>query len=264
MASHLSSIGMPVSSEEDFQGLVERVLRTGDAAPVEPGRGSLRWTDPSGAELWVHLDEGGYVVGVTPHFAGRGSLRAVLTREVKRATDSPTGGGLQAWINPPEGVLGSDVEGEYPIVFDVPDFQDLGRVAFPCRARVAVVGFVHELTAYASEEAYRAELAADLDLASKAFIPTGLFGSPDDPAMPEATGLLSGIVQHVERRENALTGKGFVVLTVDSLGGAYDLVADPGVIQGELVEGGVVRAACWLSGRPSGHEICRDGADRSG
>jgi len=258
MASHLSAIGMPVSSEDDFQNLVERVLRTGAAAPLEPGRRSLCWTDASGAQLWVHLDRSGYVVGVTPHFSGASRLRTVLTRSVKRETDSPTEGGLQGWVNPPDDVLGSDVEGEYPIVFDVPDFQDLGTLTFPCRAHVALVGFVHELTAYASEDAFRVDMEGEPALATRAFVPTGLFGSPEDPAMPESTGLLTGVVASVSDRENALTGGRFVSVTVDSLGGAYDLVTDPQSVHGTLIEGGVVRAACWLSGRPSGHEICRD------
>ena len=99
MASHLSSIGFPVGSEDEAQALVGRVAN--DAEELDTPDGAyLRYADPSGAELWLHLDGQGVVVDMHPHYAGEtrdagrgdaaGAARRRRSRSAARFTAGPT------------------------------------------------------------------------------------------------------------------------------------------------------------------------------
>jgi hypothetical protein len=61
--------------------------------------------------------------------------------------------------------------------------------------------------------------------------------------------MLSGRVLDVRMITNPVTGQRFYCAQVSVLGSELDVVADPQVVQGKVVKGGIVRGAFWLSGR---------------
>jgi hypothetical protein len=52
MASHFSTIGLPVASEGDMSALADRIGPLAERLAA-PSGAYLRWSDPSGAELWL-------------------------------------------------------------------------------------------------------------------------------------------------------------------------------------------------------------------
>ncbi|HOX43768.1 MAG TPA: hypothetical protein PK668_09220 [Myxococcota bacterium] len=257
MASHLTSIGFDAESEEEFVDLAARADEEG--ALVESERGAyLHWRLPCGAELWAQISAEQELVGMNPHLDGRGRMPAVLTRELAREGDSPLDGAFHAWAVAPEALADSQ-DGLYPFVFDCPDAARQAGRRLPARVDVQLALFAHELQVYPGLEAFEARPQDEVRLASRAFIPLGLFREESDESdrsdrsdesdEEESMALLAGHVVAVERRVNEETGRAFVWALLETLGGTVDLVADPEIAPALLQAGGVVVATGWLSGR---------------
>ncbi len=248
MPSHFSSIGFPVDSQEAFQALAERSWPLATEIRVAGGLYRRRTTGTGpGAELWLQALEGGQLVGLSPHFAGRSANQVRLERRVRRATDTPLDGAFFAWADP-EG----STDGAYPFVFDAPDALTCADLALPCVATVQVALFAHEIEVHASAEAYLAATAGPdgAHLEPEAFVPVGLFepeGAVTDP--PTAHALLTGRVVEARELTSEPGNRPFQWMFVASLGGAYDVVADLDLLPTTPEPGAVVLAAGWLSGR---------------
>ncbi len=251
MASHLTSIGFEAESEEEFVELAARADEEG--ALVQAGRGAyLHWRLACGAELWAQISLEQELVGMSPHLAGAGRLPAVLSRRLAREGDTPLDGAFHAWAVPPEARADSQ-DGLYPFAFDCPDAaRELGR-ELPARVDLQLALFAHELEVYPDLAAFDARPDAEVRLASRAFIPVGLFreegAGADEAEEPESTALLAGHVLEVEERTNEESGRTFVWALLETLGGTVDLVVDPELLPAPPAVGGVLVATGWLSGR---------------
>ncbi len=243
MPSHFSTIGMPVHDRPELVALIQRVSEL--AAVLETKQGQyLRWSDPSGAELWIQVDAHDTLIGVTPHFSGKASLRVRLDSRIQRPKDSEMEGAFQAWADPdqqPESVT-------YPLVFDAPDFRRHDSLALPISVPVQLAAFAHELSCYDSPEAFAADQTG-IRYAPKSFIPSGMFLAEGESAgPPRSQAIFTGIILETGKRINQLTGESFDWILVDSLDGSFDVVADPQLINHDLQVGGVVYGSFWLSG----------------
>src|SRR5262245_3733248 len=118
MASHFSTIGLPVKSQDELLALAERAADDCASLGCPQGR-YLRWSSPGGAELWLQVDADNDLVGMNPHFSGESAVRVRLTSRITRPGGTPLGGAFHGWAAP----AGGDPEGGcYPFVFDAPDF----------------------------------------------------------------------------------------------------------------------------------------------
>jgi hypothetical protein len=243
--SHLSSIGFPVGSEDEAQALVGRVAS--DAEELGTPDGSyLRYSDASGAELWLHLDAQGVVVDMHPHYAGDAAMPVAVTRRIARADGGPLGGAFHGWADPAD----EDPEsGSYPFVFDAPEPALHADLELPCVTVVQLAAFAHELAVFADDDAY-AEHTEGLEVpyAAESFIPSGLFVTGDEPE-PAAEAFLTGTVVAARGRMNETTGDAFWWARVRTLGGELEIVADPVLLSGPVAAGAVVQGSFWLSGR---------------
>jgi hypothetical protein len=87
VASHFSTIGLRVRSEEEMNDLIGRMGPV--AEPLGSERGTyFRWADPSGAEMWIQVDNENQLLGANPHFAGKSAVRVGLT--ARRDSGSPS------------------------------------------------------------------------------------------------------------------------------------------------------------------------------
>src|SRR5262245_8219168 len=79
---------------------------------------------------------------------------------------------------------------------------------------------------------------------------TGLF-TPDMESVeaPQAHGILTGRVIDTALRINPVTKSEFLWAKVQTFGGVFDVVADPLIVSGAVVEGGIIHGSFWLSGR---------------
>ena len=128
MASNFSCIGFPVASGDDFVTLAEQVASI--ATPVEAKAGTyLRWSPPTGEELWLQVDRGNHLRGMNPHFRGRSSMRVQVDERIRRDDHTVLDGAFHAFAMP-EG--DGDEAQLYPFVFDAP------------RAYVILIGHVLE------------------------------------------------------------------------------------------------------------------------
>jgi hypothetical protein len=66
---------------------------------------------------------------------------------------------------------------------------------------------------------------------------------------PEPHALIAGQVVDASVRANAITGKPFLWALVDTVGGTYDVVIDPALLQRSPRAGDIVSGWFWLSGR---------------
>ena len=99
MPSHMSAIGFPLNSEEEFWELGHRAAEHAEELTVAGGR-YLKWCDDSGAQLWVQIDKSDSLVGMNPHFQGNSSVRVGLTAAVARPHDTALDGAFHGWADP--------------------------------------------------------------------------------------------------------------------------------------------------------------------
>ncbi len=246
MASHLSSIGMNVASQDEYVELVNRVAEDCEAYDSPYGQ-YLRWSSRSGAELWLQLDDNNELVGMAPHFSGESVVRVKITGSIARPDDSALDGAWHAWADP-GGELGDD--GCYPFVFDAPDAKLHDDLDLPTLTAAQIVAFAHEVSVFATPEEFSASQGEGRRFASRSFIPTGLFSSPEESnGPPLAHAIFTGQIVKSERRTNDLTEDAFYWVLVDTLGGVYDVVIDPALLDATPTIGGILSGSFWLSGR---------------
>lgn len=246
MASHYSSIGFRIDTADDFGQLVEELAR--DALPIEVRNGRyLRWSSPSGAEIWIQVDGSNGIVGAAPHFAGEAELQAALTGRVARPDDTELDGAFRAIVDPSDEEPGG---GAYPLVFDSPDFHCHAGLPLPATLAVQVAAFAHEITVYDTIAAYGAVHRGPGHFASRSLIPSGTFepgGAAIEPPLAQA--IMTGHVRRSGRRVNEHSGLPFQWAEVESYRAVFDVVIDPALATVPPV-GGVVHGTFWLSGRP--------------
>ena len=247
MPNHMSDLGFLVECRADFEALALLALEQGTELQTASGM-YVRWSPGADIELWMQLDADGDVVGLNPHYAGRTRMRVGLTVRVPRPESSILDGAFHGWADPMEAEPES---GQYPFVFDVPDYGLTGAVVVPSICKVQLTAFAHELQAYESEAAYAATQSGAVKFATESFIPAGLFNAAtnEQNTPPQAYAIFTGRVLDTALITNPATEREFCWAHVRTLGGELDMVADPDLLDGYLTKGGIVGGSFWLSGR---------------
>ena len=91
MPSQFSTIGFNITSAEDLAALASRVSEDAERIFTPPGE-YLRWTSPSGEQLWLQVTHEGDAMGMNPHFAGKSSIRVAVEARVVRPSHTPLDG----------------------------------------------------------------------------------------------------------------------------------------------------------------------------
>lgn len=247
MPSQFSSIGFHVSSGEDLAGLASRVADRADTIDAPDGQ-YLKWAPPSGEQLWLQLKRSGDAMGMNPHFEGRSLLRATLEARVTRAGQTPLDGAFLAWANPPSD---GSAPGDYPFAFDCPDAGVHAELTLPVTVLLQMSAFAQQLSVHLSEAAYlEAQQAAGTSFPSRSVIPSGLISPSGEPVSPpESHALIAGHVLEAAARTNSVSGQPYWWALVETVGGTFDMVADPQLLSTPLRPGQIVAGWFWLSGR---------------
>ncbi len=254
MASNMSTIGFVFASDDEFHDTMIRLVteaREYHACP--PGEYAI-WRSRTGAEVWFHI-EGTDAVGVneraiaglTPFYEGGHTTQLVITDIINRDGYNAFEGAFQAQVG------GTGDDAGFPLVFDAVNFSAYRDRKLPARLRVRLTGFARELKAYQTEAEYYAAQTREPAFASKSFVPIGMFSSEPENAAgkqaPSSYAALTGRVREARMLENEATGRKFQWLSVESLEIPIDIVADPDVISGDVVEGATVEVISYLFGR---------------
>jgi hypothetical protein len=246
LTNHFSTIGFRVQTKGEFLALAEETARTAETLAVEGGQ-YLCWKGGSGEEVWLQTSTGRDLMGMNPHFSGRSEIRVGLTSRVTGEHDTPLDGAFHAWANPVEG---APDKGDYPFVFDVPDMATYRDLGLPCVATAQIAAFAHEIAWHDSDEAYLAsQKGAEAPLASRAFIPSGLFSSDGPSQPPTAHAVLAGHVVEAREIVNPVGRAPFYWALVETYGGRYDVVVDAERLTRAPRAGNVLSGSFWLSGR---------------
>jgi hypothetical protein len=246
VTDHLAALGIGSPSIEERQQQVRRILKESKPHSQRADSMTLRWHDPSGAELWIYLDETGTMKSVQPHFAGGPRIRLELQAIIERPEVSPYDGGFLGLTQ--EGGSNPSLGGGYPVVFDAPDFPDVKDAFLTAKHDVELAGFAVELNVYPTEEAFRKGQPDLKPLGIPAFLPAGMVAQMEG-GQPTAHALMVGRALETERVKNQLTDREFVRLRMETPAGPMDLIVDPGLVEDLPEIGYVLQAGAWLSGR---------------
>jgi hypothetical protein len=246
VADHLAALGIGSSSVEERRDQVKKILKESKPHSQRAESMTLRWQDPSGAELWIYVDDSGAMKSVQPHFAGGPRMRLEIQAIVERPELSPYDGGFLCLTQ--EGGSNPSLGGGFPVVFDAPDFPDVREAMLTAKHDVELAGFAVELNVYATQEAFR-EAQPDLSpLEVPAFLPAGMVAQTEG-GQPTAHALMVGRALESEMVENKLTGLEFARIRIETPAGPIDLIVDPDMVDGLPKEGDILQAGAWLSGR---------------
>lgn len=248
--SNLSDIGFPTPDEQAVNEMIMHVLEL--AKPIQVERGFyLKYSDVSGAEIYLQGNFDQELIGFNPHFAGKSRRKVGITQKLERDS-SELDGGFHAWANPSES--DEETSGEYPFVFDTPDFRIVEIENFPALKDIQLTAFAsNDFQMFADEKLYFDSQDSELKHAAKSFVPVGLFSFDEseniDLNVVRPIGKFAGEIKEFELRTNQLSGEKFYWLLVETLGGEVDVVVDPKFVPEEPKIGGIISGQFWLSGK---------------
>lgn len=250
--SNLSDIGFPTRSEQDINDMISHCLELTETIRCPRGF-YLKFSDASGAQIWLQGSFEQELLGFNPHFAGKSRRKGGLVRAIERES-STLDGGFYAMANPTDADV--EISGEYPFVFDSPDFR-LNEIAeFPHVCEIQLTAFAsNDFQIFTDENEYNEKQTGEEKSAAKSFVATGLFDFDtenwDEQNPPRPVGKFTGEIKEYELKTNQLSGEKFYWFLVETISGEIDVVADPKLIQNEPNIGGIVSGQFWLSGRLS-------------
>lgn len=243
--SNLSDIGFPVKNDEDVNVLITETINRVEAIKCPQGF-YLRFSDDSGAEIFLQGNEKQELIGFNPHFDGKSRRIVRLTKAIERDS-SELDGGFYAVANPGE----ENDSGDYTFVFDVPDFRMTSDIELPANRAIQLTAFAsNDFKVYETERDFYAAQTGEPKLAAKSFTASGLFAANENnDAPPRPIGIFSGEIKEFELKTNELSKETFYSFLVETSGGEVDVVADVKLVAGEPKIGNVVSGQFWLSGR---------------
>lgn len=248
--SNLSDIGFPTPDDQAVNEMIMHVLEL--AKPIQCEQGFyLKFSDASGAEIYLQGNFDQELVGFNPHFAGKSKRKVGITQAIERDS-SELDGGFHARADPSDSETA--VSGEYPFIFDVPDFRIAEIEQFPIVKDIQLTAFAsNDFQIFASEKDYFDSQDSDFKYAAKSFVPVGLFSFDENENIDlnavRPVGKFAGEIKEFELKTNQLSGQQFYWFLIETLGGETDVVADPKFVTIEPQIGGIVSGQFWLSGR---------------
>jgi hypothetical protein len=250
----LASVGFSVANPAQMNDLMSQAAEKGE--PYEGSQGIYkRWRLTGGSELWLHLSKDGREMkSFDVYYSGESSVTIVIEKTDRFAEDSMHGVVVGTVVPPEPG------EQEFPVAIDLIDFDAvLSTLVLGATIEVAVTAIPHELRLYPDDSVFSVDTeeltrrandsGEGLKLDPQFFVPSGLFG---DRPRPQAW--FAGHIRSFKRVMNPV-GSEFLYLSVRSLGGVYDIVADPAVVIGEPKVGGVAYGTFALVGQIKGSAV---------
>jgi hypothetical protein len=119
---------------------------------------------------------------------------------------------------------------------------------------VQVTAFAREMNCFPDSDAFTRWRIAQKDAPNpESWRFTGFTAAqsgPADQGIAPAEALITARVLKAQMRINPITQQNFIALLAATPGGGtIDIAANPQVASGELLEGGIIQGAFWLSGR---------------
>lgn len=250
--SNLSNIGFGIQNRDDLNEIIHRAIGLGHITKAVPDEGiCVVYTDKSGAELWLTLNEDSELIGFNPHFKGQSKQTVCLTAIIY-PPQSPTNEVLyHAWADPAE--ANKPETGSYPFAFNAADFNSnavINQLNLPQNVQVQLAAFAQQLNYYPTKQDFDSSQDTSVALDSRLFIPIGLLAGKDaEITNLQPLGMIIGIVKEWQKLQNDLTQQSFYWLLIDTYGGTVDMLADTTLLPNDPQIDSIIQAQCWLSGQ---------------
>lgn len=229
MSSNLACVGLAVADSRELAHLVEQASATAQAVGTFDGVRVTRWQDPSGAALVLGW-RAGEVADLLPTYASAAGGIVADCRLVNGSVAAAD-------------VVDADGEQLTAMAFEAEQYRQIKALGQPIAGPARITALGVSVQVHADADAFVASPDSVLDpsadpaepppphftergwpwpprMASESFLSYGVFG---DPAESTAHARLSGTVVQASHRECMLTGQGFSVATVRSVGFEADL-----------------------------------------
>ncbi|PYS46773.1 MAG: hypothetical protein DMF68_18045 [Acidobacteria bacterium] len=270
----VENIGFPIGGPFSYMKLQHQVMSYGNL--IYTPEALYMWYSPGeGIEIWARQFENNKNE-LYAHFVGDSRIRVALVEKRPCEECSLADGLFVAYFKHKEGEGLETVherlrygDGTYtgviPFVFSVPNYNWYSEVEMPIVTDIQITAFPFKLTGYETEDDWieyqleedRKARAPDEQedpdpgfYAGASFIPhAALYEKKSPEDFPSPTAILSGIVLETAIITNPVTGQDFSWAKIETAAGDMDLVVNPDLLDGYLVEGGVAAGNCYLSGR---------------
>ncbi|MFN8672149.1 MAG: hypothetical protein U0457_08750 [Candidatus Sericytochromatia bacterium] len=239
--SNMSNIGFNIKSQNDITNIAQKVAPISKIIEVNKGA-YVAYSDKSGAELWLQVNNDHDFIGFNPHFKGKSKFNVSLIEGVERKS-SDLDFAFYCWASPSE--IGNPDSGLYNFVFDCPDGKKYKELEYPQDIMIQLSAFARKIDIYDNEDEFYNQQEEGWKLGAQSFIPTCY----DDNYPLEAYAILSGVIKEYKKLKNDLTGYQFYWFLADTYGGEVDIVADINIIKKEPQIKGVISGSFWLSGQ---------------
>jgi hypothetical protein len=229
MSSNLACVGLAVADSGELGRLVERASAIAQSVGTFDGVRVMRWQDPSGAALVLGWRDREFV-DLLPTYASTVGGKFAGCRLINESVASAA-------------LVDADGEQLTAMAFEAEQYRRMKALGQPIAGAARITALGVSVHVHADAEAFAASPDSLLDpsadpadqppphyvergwswpprVASESFISHGVFG---DPAESTAHARLSGIVLNASHRTCALTGQGFSVATVRSVGFETDV-----------------------------------------
>ncbi len=154
-------------------------------------------------------------------------------------------GAFHAWVNPSDD---GDSPGDFPIVFDAPDFYRHDLAGLPIECRVQLAAFPVSLDVFENEAVYEeSQRERETKLASQALIPAGLF-HVEEGKSPRSEAIFSGRVLEAYTRTNPVTNIEFISAVIETYGGTIDLITEINPETDRIKTGAIVLVEAVMTG----------------
>ncbi len=243
--SHLSCIGYPVTTSDDIKNLVNKLYKQGERIKVE-NMYYICITEESGAVIYIEESESKELLGLSPHYLGKGRMKVALAKRVN-GKESKMEGGFYGWSNP----IGNNTNsGLYPIVFDVPNFRSLDNLPLPIIKSFQICAFAENLTYYENEKDFEVSQKGEIKVAPESFLPTGLYNTEEETQeILEPYAIITGKILEFKEKLNSITKEKYTWFLVKTLGGEIDIVSEIVIDSHTIKVGGIVSGKFWLSAK---------------
>jgi len=247
VSSHFACIGFPIREMAEYERLKERAAAEGARTPLPGGGALVRWEVGGGPEIWALVDADGAVVDATPFHDVPLPLRLALTA-AGEDVEQEGQGWMEGWVEPVES--DEPLSGAFPLRLDVVNFA-LVRSGLRTGAVVPM-----EICAIASETALSPDAAAyERTRASqyrpplRSVVSAAHFGADQPETEPEATALITGIVEQTRLLTNRVTEVPYWVLAVAGEKVTLTILVDRETLPTNPQRGNVLSASCWVLAR---------------
>ncbi|WP_395738681.1 hypothetical protein [Prosthecobacter sp.] len=245
MNTRLSSIGFKGETAQLFEWIDHAYRHLTERHATAAGDYAV-WKSGTGIEWWTQLESDSLrFIDFQTHFAGKSSMAIRIVSAFQRPELGSMTGAFHAWVNPSDD---GDSPGDFPIVFDAPDFYRHDLAGLPIECRVQLAAFPVSLDVFENEAVYEeSQRERETKLASQALIPAGLF-HVEEGKSPRSEAIFSGRVLEAYTRTNPVTNIEFISAVIETYGGTIDLITEINPETDRIKTGAIVLVEAVMTG----------------